>query len=61
MSLLQISMVGPADVVPGRERLFDDLEVVVHSGLQLEDYAAVADGLGFENDVPLATVGDRVT
>ncbi|OBK22106.1 hypothetical protein A5634_08010 [Mycobacterium asiaticum] len=52
---------SPADVVPGRKGLFDDLQVVVDSGLQLEDHAAVTDGLGLENYVTLTTIGDRVT
>jgi hypothetical protein len=33
---------------------------MVHSGLEFEDHAAVADGLGLENYVPLAAIGDRV-
>lgn len=54
-------MVRLSDVVPGRERLFDDLQLVVYPGLELEDHAAVADGLRFENYVPLAAVRDRIT
>jgi len=54
-------VVCPANVVPSRERLLDDLQLVVHSGLELEDHAAVADGLRFENYVPLATIRDRIT
>jgi hypothetical protein len=51
----------PADVVPGGEGLLDDLQLMVHSGLEFEDHAAVAEGLGLENDVPLTAIGDRVT
>jgi len=47
-------------VVSGRERLLDDLQLVVHSGFEFEDYAAVADGLRFENYVTLAAIGDGV-
>jgi len=57
---LQISVRRPADVVPGRERFLDDLQLMVHSGLEFEDYAAIADGLGLENYVALAVIGDRV-
>ena len=53
-------MVCPADVVPSRERLFDDLQLVVHSGLELENHAAVANGFRFENYVALTAIGDRV-
>ena len=58
---LQISVVRPADVIPGGKRLLDDLQVVVDSGLELEHHAAVADGFGFQDDVALAAIGDRVT
>jgi len=34
---------------------------MVHSGLELEDHAAVADGLGFENYIALSAIGDRIT
>ena len=57
-------MVCPANVVPGREGLLDDLQLVVHSGLELEDYTAIAEGFRFENYVPLTAtvdIGDRVT
>jgi len=47
-------------VVPGRERFLDDLQVMVHSGFEFEDYAAIADGLRLENYVSLAAIGDRV-
>jgi hypothetical protein len=50
-----------AYVVPGRKGLFDDPQLVVDSGLQLKDHAAVADGLGLENYVALTAIGDRVT
>jgi len=50
----------PADVVPGRERFLDDLQLMVHSGFEFEDYAAIADGLRLENYVSLAAIGDRV-
>ncbi|OIN32536.1 hypothetical protein A3649_22400 [Mycobacterium ulcerans] len=61
---LQNSVVDPADVVTGREGLFDDLQLMVHSGLEFEDDAAVANGLRLQNDVPLTAtvdIGDRVT
>jgi hypothetical protein len=54
-------VVSPADVIAGGEGLLDDLQVMVHSRLELEDHAAVADGLRLENDVPLTAIGDRVT
>jgi len=53
----------PADFVPGGKRLLDDPEPVVGLGLQLQDDAAVADALGFQNLVVFAAtmdVGDRV-
>jgi hypothetical protein len=50
-----------AYVVPGREGLLDDPQLVVDSGLQLKDHAAVADGLGLEDYVALTAIGDRVT
>jgi hypothetical protein len=34
---------------------------VVHSGLEFEDHAAVAEGLRFENDVALTAIHDRIT
>ncbi|COY24829.1 Uncharacterised protein [Mycobacterium tuberculosis] len=60
---------GPADVVTRREGLLDDLQLddlqlVVHSRLQLEHHAAVTDGLRLKDDVPLTAtvdIGDRVT
>lgn len=61
---LQDAVVCPADVIPGGERLLDHLQLMVHSGLELEDHAAIANGLRFENYVPLTAtvdVGDRVT
>ena len=57
-------MLCPSNVVPGRERLLDDLQPMIHPGLQLEDHAAIADGFGLENYVPLTAtvdIGDRVT
>jgi hypothetical protein len=57
---LQNSVVCPADVVPSRKRFFDDLQLVVHSGLEFENHAAFADGFRFENYVALAAIGDRV-
>jgi len=47
-------------VVPGREGFLDDLQLMVHSGLEFEDHAAVADGLGFENYVTPTAIGDGV-
>ena len=58
--MLQVFVVGPADVIAGGERLLDHLELVIHPGLQLEYHTAVADGLRFENYIPLTTVGDGV-
>lgn len=58
------AVVGPADVVTRREGLLDDLQLVVHSRLQLEHHAAVTDGLRLKDDVPLTAtvdIGDRVT
>lgn len=40
---LQNSVVCPINLVPGRERLLDDLQVVVHPGLQLENHTAIAE------------------
>lgn len=60
----QNAVVGPADVVTRREGLLDDLQLVVHSRLQLEHHAAVTDGLRLKDDVPLTAtvdIGDRVT
>ncbi|BDE11710.1 hypothetical protein Mkiyose1665_12950 [Mycobacterium kiyosense] len=57
---LQVCVVCPADVVAGGEGLLDDLELVIHSGFQLEDHAAVTDRLRLENYVPLAPVGDGI-
>jgi hypothetical protein len=57
---LQNSVVCPANLVPSRERLLDDLQLVINSGLELENYAAIAEGFRFENYVPLTTIGDRV-
>ncbi|SOJ52666.1 hypothetical protein MSIMFB_00178 [Mycobacterium simulans] len=54
-------MVCLADVVPGRERFLDDLKLMVNSGLEFEDHAAVADGLRLKNYVTLTAVSDRVT
>ena len=57
-------MVCPANVVPGREGLLDDLQLMVHSGLELKDHAAIADGFRLKNYVPLTAtvdIGDRVT
>jgi len=48
-------------VVPGRERLLDDLQLVVNSGLEFEDHTAFADGFGFEDDIALPAIGDRIT
>lgn len=53
-------MVGPADVVAGRKGLFDDLQLMVHPGLEFEDHTAVTDGFGLENDVPLTAISDGV-
>jgi len=53
-------VVRPTDLVPRRERLFDDLQLMVDSGLEFEDHAAIAEGFRFENNVPLTTIGDRV-
>ncbi len=61
---LQNSVVCFANVVPDGERLLDDLQPMIHSGLQFEHHAAVADSLGLENYVPLTAtvdIGDRVT
>ncbi|MCV7164021.1 hypothetical protein H7I75_06605 [Mycobacterium stomatepiae] len=41
---LQNSVVRPVDLVSGREGLLDDLQLVVHPGLQFENDAAIADG-----------------
>ena len=41
---LQNSVVCPTDLVPSGEGFLDDLQLVVHSELQLENYAAIADG-----------------
>jgi hypothetical protein len=57
---LQNSVVRPTNLVPGREGLLDNLQLMVHSGLQLENHAAIAEGFRFENNVPLTTIGDRV-
>jgi hypothetical protein len=54
-------VVRPANVVAGRKRFLDDLQPMVHSGLELKDHTAVAEGLRFQNYVPLAAIGDRVT
>lgn len=51
-------------MVPGREGLLDDLQLMVHSGLELKDHAAIADGFRLKNYVPLTAtvdIGDRVT
>ena len=56
----QNSVMCPTNMVPSRERLFDDLQLVVHSGFEFEHDAAVAEGFGFENYVPLTAIGDRV-
>jgi hypothetical protein len=48
-------------VIAGGEGLLDDLQLMVHSGLEFEDHTAVAVGLGLENDVPLTAIGDRIT
>jgi hypothetical protein len=57
---LQNSVVGPVNLVSSRERLLDDLQLVVHPGLELENYAAIAESFRFEDDVPLTAIGDRV-
>src|ERR1700756_1659916 len=57
---LQDSVVRSTDLVPGRERLLNNLELMVHSGFEFEDHTAVAEGFRFENYVPLTTFGDRV-
>jgi hypothetical protein len=57
---LQNSVVCPTDLVPSGEGFLDDLQLVVHSGLQLENDAAIADGFGFEDYVALTAIGDRV-
>jgi hypothetical protein len=54
----------PADFVARREGLLDDPDPVIGFGLEFQDNAAVADGLGLENYVALPSamhVGDRVT
>ncbi|AKN15412.2 hypothetical protein B586_19840 [Mycobacterium haemophilum DSM 44634] len=51
-------------MVPSGERLLDHLQSMVHSGLELENDAAIADGFRFENYVPFTVaidIGDRVT
>jgi hypothetical protein len=53
-------VVCPADLVSSGEGFLDDLQLVVHSGLQLENYAAIAEGFGFQDYVALAAIGDRV-
>lgn len=56
-------MMGPAEVVSGRERLLDDLQLMVNPGLEFEHHAAVGDGFRLEDYVSLATtvdVGDRI-
>ncbi|OOK76207.1 hypothetical protein BZL30_4274 [Mycobacterium kansasii] len=61
---LQNAVVRPANVVAGGKGLFDDLQSMVHPGLELEHHTAITDGLRFENYVPLTTtvdIGDRVT
>jgi hypothetical protein len=56
-----MAVVSPVDVIAGRKRFLDDLQPMVHSGLEFEDHTAVAEGLGLENYVPLAAIGDWVT
>ena len=50
-----------AGLTEAEKRFLDDLQLVVHSGLELEDHTAVAEGLRLENYVPLAAIGDGVT
>src|SRR5262245_14597250 len=57
---LQNSVVCPVDLVPRREGLLDHLQLVVHSGLEFENHAAVAECFRFQIYVPLTAVGDRV-
>ena len=58
---LQNTVVRPVNLVAGRERLLDDLQLVVHSALEFENHATIADGFRFEDYVPLTAIGDRVT
>jgi hypothetical protein len=53
-------VVRSADVISSRERFLDDLQLVVHSGLEFEHHAAIAEGFRFENYVALAAIGDRI-
>jgi hypothetical protein len=58
-----VAEVRPTHFVAGRKGFLDHSESIVGLGLQLQDDAAVADALGFQNLVVLAAtvnVGDRV-
>ena len=58
-----MTKVRPAHFVAGGKRLLDHAEPIVGFGLQLQDDAAVADALGFQDFVVLAAtmnIGDRV-
>lgn len=58
-----MAKVRPAHFVAGRKRLLDHPEAIIGFGLQLQDDAAVADALGFQDFVVLAAtmnIGDRV-
>ena len=50
----------PADLISGREGFLDDLQLVVHPGLEFQDDATLAHGLRFQNYVALTAIGDRV-
>ena len=58
-----MAKVRPTHFVASGEGFLDHSESIVGLGLQLQDDAAVADALGFQNFVVLAAtmnVGDRV-
>ncbi|BBZ50149.1 hypothetical protein MHEI_18660 [Mycobacterium heidelbergense] len=51
-------MVRPTEVVPGGEGPLDDLQLMIHSGFEFEDHAAIAHGFRLENYVPLTATVD---
>src|ERR1700740_2737218 len=58
-----VAKVRPTHFVAGGEGFLDHSEAIVGFGLQLEDDAALADALGFQDFVVLTVtmnVGDRV-
>jgi len=59
----QNPVMRPAEVVSGRERFLDYLQLMVNPGLEFENHAAIGDGFRFEDYVPLTAavdVGDRI-